>query len=255
MVDTDVRIRIQRGKIHRNFAKVGVMDPFVILSPNSEPSKSVRAKIAKSHNMISAADSGGHFAPKWNWDFPSFKLGASREIVLDVYDRNQYHKNTYIGTAQVGLTEICSGSRMVRDYPCAINKHGEETGIIWLTVVSSSQEREKGYKSTKSGASSPSKRTHIGQGASFEATPSMSTIGASALRVLSPRGKREQDLDSQYTSAMTEIYPASIGSLNETLPSMNAGMLQAGSSKRLVSPKIQKEHSCIDTLGRYLFCK
>jgi len=249
MVDTDVRIRIQRGKIHRNFAKVGVMDPFVILSPNSEPSKTTRAKIAKSHNMISAADSGGHFAPKWNWDFPSFKLGASREIVLDVYDRNQYHKNTYIGTAQVGLTELCSGNRMVRDYPCAINKHGEETGIIWLTVQSTSHDREKEPKTNRSTPSSPSKR--MGRDVAFEAAPSMGTVSASGIHTLTPRRNFDQDMDSQYTSAMTEIYPASIGSYNETLPSMTtAGMLQVGSSK----PQ-QKEHSCIDTLGRYLFCK
>jgi len=320
--DIDVKIRVQRGKIHRNLAKVGSMDPFVVLSPNNIASKTARAKIAKADNMISAADSGGHQTPKWNWDFPMFKLGASGEIILDVYDRNQYHKNTFIGTAQVGLSEVCIGSRrMVKDYPCSVNKRGEETGILWITVICSSaddrdivssltrSENLKGHdrsapsenlRGNRTASSSPSEnlRGHhssaplasenLGAHRMARPSPSENLKGhrRDRARSVSPspspksaeiarieqswspgqlrrhnrhRGEHPkavqaalQDSRSARTGesdALTDIYPQSMGSVAVSLPS---GAIPAYRGEE--NTKI-KQWSCIDTLGKYLYCK
>jgi len=132
-VGQEIKLRVQRGKFNRSMAAVGVMDPFVVLSPNSESSKNERAKYAKKHNLVSAAHSGGHLEPKWNWDFPQFRMPKAKEILLDVYDRNKYHKNTFMGTAKLSLNDVSEGVN-VQNYPCSVLKNGQETGIIWLSM-------------------------------------------------------------------------------------------------------------------------
>lgn len=324
--DIDVKLRVQRGKIHRNFAKMGSMDPFVVLSPNNIASKAARAKIAKADNMISAADSGGHQTPKWNWDFPMFKLSASGEIILDVYDRNQYHKNTLIGTTEVSLSEICVGSRrMVKDYPCSVNKRGEETGILWITVICSAGDdrylespltESENLKGDHRSASAPSENLRGRRKASPSPSEKLGLNGSSApsqseslgthrmarpcasenlkghhrrhrarsvSTSLSPKSAEIARIEQSWSpgqlrrhhrhlhgehpkevrppfqesrsartgesDALTDIYPQSMGSVPLSLPSGAISAYRGEDNTKI------KQWSCIDTLGKYLFCK
>eukprot|EP00397_Hematodinium_sp_SG-2012_P023992 GEMP01024973.1.p1 GENE.GEMP01024973.1~~GEMP01024973.1.p1 ORF type:complete len:264 (+),score=44.76 GEMP01024973.1:286-1077(+) len=130
----ELRIKVHKGKFHRSFSKFGKMDPFVLLSPIHEPSRSQRARIAKKNNMVSAAHPGGHLSPEWEWDFPAFRLGDSRELWIDVYDRNSLHKNTHMGTAVLSLNFATSDAH-IQELPCSVVKREHETGIIWVSIT------------------------------------------------------------------------------------------------------------------------
>lgn len=218
-VSPEVRITVHSGTFRRCFTKMGQMDPFVLISPLREVRHGERARTAKQMQMVSAAHSGGHKNPVWNWDFPAFQLDEAREVVLDVYDRNRLHRNVLMGTATISLCDLHDSCSLAH-CPCTCIKKGKETGIIYVSVVvvfdprhAVTEVHSRSLKSIGESHNTPLTTSPCQKGRTKTAPPTGGLIGKH-LEVHNS-GKYLQvdalsDNESSSSSILTTIYPPSL---------------------------------------------
>jgi len=270
-IGAEVRLTVHRGVFNRSFAKFGKMDPFIVLSPNQDPSKTQRARVAKKNKMVSSTHPGGNLKPEWEWTFPAFRLDASQECIIDVYDRNHFHKNTYMGSTLVSFVTLNANAK-ISDNPCSVVKKEMETGIIWVSLE---------IVLPSSPSTLPNSLQHIVHDEverTVQATACSRALSQSKLKNPQSPPSCSNSLDVPFsfcgksdvtgTTLHTQLHPATyLGDDNHSErelasnPSVLSHVINQMSSSPRPTPKmrIRRETSvlpaCFDGIAKYLFCK
>lgn len=121
-IGAEVRVKLHLGKFSAS-------NLFVILSPNGEPCKTLRARAAKNASMISPVDKDG----VWEWTFPSFRCNAEQECILDLYERKLVRRPLWIGSARLSFCSLTADTDVAQQ-PCSVIKQGREAGILWVSI-------------------------------------------------------------------------------------------------------------------------
>lgn len=118
-------IEIHAASLVRSFAKIGNMDPFAIVKVDGQ--EVFRTQVHKA----------SHKEPRWT-DATWTRHGAPEQIVIEIWDKNNYHKNVFCGNVEI---PCANDMGEMEDFDFHLNKRDKETGTVLVTLRCGQQSR------------------------------------------------------------------------------------------------------------------
>jgi len=114
-----VRLHLHAAELSRSFAKVGIMDPYVVVSVDDgkEAYRTAPARWA-------------HKRPQWESECTIRAVMVPSSITLAVWNANRMRRDVFCGS----VTIPCSIDMCLLDKEFALTKRGEQTGTVRLSL-------------------------------------------------------------------------------------------------------------------------
>jgi len=138
--DRSCTLEIHSATLLRSFAKIGGMDPYVVVRTKGLNTAPVEIFRSEPHK-------GGNKEPKWN---QSVLLGEIPEnVCIDVWDKNHFHKDVFCGS----VTIPCSADMGLDNHEFTLEKRTSATGSVCVTFHSDTSRQAETRKRTETNPS------------------------------------------------------------------------------------------------------